>query len=55
MRSVQDEIKEEGAYERAIEDAKRLLTLGKLTDEEIANAVKLTITEIKALAGEASA
>ena len=55
MRSVQDEIEEAAAYKRAIEAAKRLLSLGKLTDEEIASAVGLTLNEIKALAGEASA
>ena len=55
MRSIQDEIEKEGAYKKAVDAAKKLLELNKLTYEEIAKVIGLTIEEVKALDMEASA
>ena len=55
MKSTYQENIERAAYENAVESAKRALAMGKLSHEEIAQIVGLTLNEIKALAGEASA
>ena len=55
MRSIQDEIEKEGAYKKAVDAAKKLLELNKLTYDEIAKVIGLTIEEVKALDMEASA
>ena len=55
MKSTMQEYRDQVVYERAIETAKRALANGKLTHEEIAQIVGLTLNEIKTLAGEASA
>ncbi len=50
-----EEVREEGARENAIESAKRLLTAGKLSYQEIADAMGLTVEEVRALDGKKSA
>ena len=55
MSRVFDEVREEGRREQAIEAAKRLLLGGKLSYEEIADAMELTVEEVKALDTKRSA
>ena len=50
MSGVFDEVREEGAYEKSIEVAERLLKLGKNSYEDIATCVNLPLEEIKRLA-----
>lgn len=44
-----------GAHAKAIESAKRLLAAGKLSYQEIADAMGLSVEEVKALDTEQSA
>ena len=44
-----EEVRKETKYEQAIEIAKSLIEVGKMTDEEIAWSVRLSIEEVKAL------
>ena len=46
---------DDGINDRAVEIAKKLLALGKLTNEEIAEASGLSLAEVQALAGEKTA
>lgn len=55
MSRVFDEVREEGKREQAIESAKRLLLGGRLSYEEIADAMGLTVEEVKALDTKRSA
>ncbi len=55
MSRVFDEVREEGEREQAIEAAKRLLLGGKLSYEEIADAMGLSVEEVKALDTKRSA
>ena len=55
MSRVFDEVREEVEREQAIEAAKRLLLGGKLSYEEIADAMGLSVEEVKALDTKQSA
>lgn len=44
-----EKMRDETAYEKAIESAKKLLRIGKLSYEEIADAMDLSVEEVKAL------
>ena len=50
-----EEMRNETARETSLEIAKNLLLIGKLTCEEIAQATKLTVEEVKELDGKKSA
>lgn len=50
-----EEVREEGMRANALEAAKRLLFVGKLSYEEIAEAQGLTVEEVKALDAKRSA
>ena len=50
-----EEVREEGERRKAIEAAKRLLSGGKLSYEEIADAMGLSVEEVKALDTKRSA
>lgn len=50
-----EEAREEGERRKAIEAAKRLLLGGKLSYEEIADAMGLSVEEVKALDTKRSA
>lgn len=50
-----EEVREEGERRKAIEAAKRLLLGGKLSYEEIADAMGLFVDEVKALDTKRSA
>lgn len=50
MSGVFDEVREEGAYEKSIEIAERMLLFGKVSYEDIAEYVNLPLEEIKRLA-----
>lgn len=50
-----EEMRNETARETSFETAQRLLLIGKLTYEEIAQATKLTVEEVKELDGKKSA
>ena len=55
MCKVMEEMRNEAARENALETARSLLMLGKLTYEEIAQATKLTVDEVKELDEKGSA
>ena len=50
-----EEMRNETARKTSLETAKSLLLIGKLTCEEIAQATKLTVEEVKELDGKKSA
>ena len=50
-----EEMRNETAIETSLETAKNLFLIGKLTYEEIAQATKLTVEEVKELDGKKSA
>ena len=50
-----EEMRNETARKTFLETAQRLLLIGKLTYEEIAQATKLTVEKIKELSGKKSA
>ena len=47
-----DEAKKEGAFENAIETAKKMINNGKLSNEEISECSGLPLEKIEALAKE---
>ena len=49
MEKMRDESLREGEQKKAIEGAKRLLLGGKLSYQEIADAMSLSVEEVKAL------
>ena len=49
MCRVMEDMRNETARETCLETARSLLTIGKLTYEEIAQATKLTVDEVKEL------
>ena len=50
-----EEMRNETARKTSLETAKSLFLIGKLTYEEIAQATKLTVEEVKELDGKKSA
>ena len=44
-----EEVREETKHEQAVEIAKSLIEVGKMTYEEIARSVQLPVEEVKAL------
>ena len=50
-----EETRREGELKRAVEDAKRMITRGKLTLEEIAEDTDLPLETVRELAGQKTA
>ena len=55
MCRAMEKMRDETAHEKAIESAKKLLRIGKLSYEEIASSMELSIEEVKALDTKQSA
>ena len=55
MCKAMEEMRAEAAHARAIAGARRLLAAGKLSCEEIADAMELPVEEVKALENQKSA
>ena len=55
MCRAMEEMRNETARETSLETAKNLFLIGKLTYEEIAQATKLTVEEVKELDGKKKA
>ena len=55
MCKVMEEMRNEAERENSLETARCLLMIGKLTYEEIAQATKLTVDEVRALDEKRSA